>query len=157
MEQETCAGTRETGRSSIWEEVKRYLRERLPEYMAPEVMEELEEMPLTANGKIDRKRLGSGKRERREGEEEGEKTAVEEIVAGIMGEVLKLERVGRRENFFEIGGHSLLATQVVSRVRSFFGLEIGVGSVFEEPKVAGLARKIEEVLRAGEKTESRPL
>jgi hypothetical protein len=59
--------------------------------------------------------------------------------------------VGIEENFFEIGGHSLLATQVISRVRTTFGIEIGVGSMFEEGTASGLSRKIEESVRSGEK------
>src|SRR5215467_14516970 len=127
-------------------ELKRYVRERLPEYMTPEVIHELKEMPITANGKVDRKRLSTMEDEGVEEEREkvGPRTAVEEIVAGIVEDVLKVEEVGVRENFFEIGGHSLLATQVISRVRVAFGVEIGVGSMFEAPTVEGLAERIEE-------------
>jgi nonribosomal peptide synthetase DhbF len=60
--------------------------------------------------------------------------------------VLKLDRVGALDNFFEAGGHSLLATQVISRVRNTFGVEIGVGSIFEEPTAKGLARRVEEAM-----------
>ncbi|MBO0784411.1 MAG: hypothetical protein J2P37_36875, partial [Ktedonobacteraceae bacterium] len=70
---------------------------------------------------------------------------------------LKLRRVGVRENFFEIGGHSLTATQVVSRVKNVFGVEIGVRSIFEKPTVEGLARRIEDTIRAGERNETPPL
>src|SRR5262249_44082053 len=76
---------------------------------------------------------------------------------GIFEKVLKLDRVGRSENFFEIGGHSLLATQVISRVRDVFGVEIGVRSIFQEPAVEGLARRIEEAVRTGEIDEAPPL
>ena len=78
-------------------------------------------------------------------------------MVGIFEEVLKLDRVGIEDNFFEIGGHSLLATQVISRVRKTFGVEIGVRSIFEEPTVEGLASRIEEAMRAGEKDEAPPL
>jgi amino acid adenylation domain-containing protein len=140
-------------------ELKKYLRERAPEYMAPEAILALEEMPLTANGKIDRKRLpmpdGSG---REVGQEDvGRRTPVEEIVGGIFEEVLKVDRVGRSENFFEIGGHSLLATRVISRVRTAFGVEIGLGSIFEDPTVRGMARRIEDAMESGERDEAPPL
>src|SRR6266849_542649 len=79
----------------------------------------------------------------------GERTATEELVAGVWAQVLKRERVGREENFFELGGHSLLATQVVSRVRSVLGVEVGLRSLFENPTVAGLGKHIEEVRRDG--------
>jgi Acyl-CoA synthetases (AMP-forming)/AMP-acid ligases II len=122
-------------------ELKRHVRERLPEYMVPEVIIAMEEMPITASGKVDRKKLsaledGGGQAER---EVVGPRTAVEEILVGIVGEVLKLDRVGIHDNFFEIGGHSLLATQVVSRVRNMFEVEIAVGSMFEATTVAQLA------------------
>ena len=100
-------------------------------------------MPVTVNGKIDRKRLPSMNDAGRQLEREylGARTAIEEILVGIFEEVLGLDRVGVRDNFFEIGGHSLLATQVISRVRSAFGVEIGVRSIFEKPTVEGLATK----------------
>src|SRR5262249_2204769 len=134
------------------EELKRELRRRLPEYMTPAELVVMEEMPLTVNGKIDRKRLLEEWREESRGEEgaEGARTPVEEMVAGIFQEVLKVEGVGRVEDFFELGGHSLLATQVAARVRSVFGVEIGVRALFEEPTIEGFARKIEESRRAGE-------
>src|SRR5215475_15141148 len=126
--------------------------------MVPEAIVILEEMPLTANGKIDRKRLPKVESEGRGPEQRYgvELRLVEEIVAGIYEEVLKVERVGRGDNFFEIGGHSLLATQVVSRVRNAFGVEIGVGAIFEDATVEGLARRIEEAMMAGEKEETPP-
>jgi len=139
--------------------LKQRLRERLPEYMIPEAIIILEAMPFTANGKIDRKRLpalnGAG------GQPEHEYVAawgpIEEMLAGIFAEVLKLDRVGRFDNFFEIGGHSLLATQVVSRVNSRFRVKSTVAQIFEEPTVAGLAGKIEEAIRPGETLETLPL
>jgi amino acid adenylation domain-containing protein len=140
-------------------ELKRSLRERVPDYMLPGVFVQMERLPLTPNGKLDRQSLPSPRQAREDGESESEepRTAVEEMVAGIYKEVLKQERVGRGDNFFEIGGHSLLATQVISRVREVFGVEIGVRSVFEEGTVEGLSRKVEERLREGEKVELPPL
>jgi len=127
--------------------------------MVPEAIMILEEMPLTANGKVDRKRLPEVKDGGRQSEQEyaGARTPVEEIVIGIFEEVLKAEGVGRKDDFFEIGGHSLLAMQVVSRVRNVFRVEIGVVSVFEDPTVEGLAQRIEEALKFGEKQEAPPL
>src|SRR6266498_3835480 len=140
-------------------ELKRYLRARVPEYMAPESIQVIEEMPVTSNGKIDRKRLPMVEAAGGQGGQEyvGARTPIEEILAGIFKEVLKLERVGRQDNFFEIGGHSLLATQVVSRVKSTFGVEVGVRGLFEEPTVEGFGRRVEERMRAGEKEQAPPL
>ena len=139
-------------------ELKRHVRERLPEYMAPELIMVLEEIPTTANGKIDRKRLPTVEGAGRSSEQEyvAARTMVEEMVVGIFEEVLKVDRVGREDDFFELGGHSLLATQAVSRVRTVFGVEIGVRSVFEEPTVRGLARRVEEVIRDREQVDVLP-
>src|SRR5262249_12678303 len=95
--------------------LKNYVRERLPEYMVPEAILLLEEIPLTPNGKLDRKRLPSVKEAGRQIAQEyvGPRTPVEEILVAIYEEVLKRGRVGRHDNFYETGGHSLLAMQVV--------------------------------------------
>jgi acyl carrier protein len=132
-------------------ELKRHVRERLPEYMVPEAIVRMEEMPLTVNGKIDRKRLASVKDAGRQAEREyvGPRTAVEEILAAIWGEVLNLEQVGILENFFDLGGHSLMATQVISRVREVFQVELAVRKIFEKPTIAALAREIEAAQRGG--------
>src|SRR5262249_37280127 len=120
-------------RRELAPELRDYLKERLAEYMVPAVLVLLEKVPLTPNGKVDRRALPDpdvNTSEEREGYTPP-RTPVEEILLGIYEEVLKLNRVGIHNNFFEIGGHSLLATQVVSRVRNMFGLEIGVRSIFE--------------------------
>jgi amino acid adenylation domain-containing protein len=140
-------------------DLKRYLLEKLPEYMAPEAILILEEIPLTANGKIDRRRLPSapdavGHAER---EHAGARTAVEEIVIGIFEDVLKIDGVGRKDDFFELGGHSLLATQAISRVRNAFNVALGLRSIFDERTAEGLAGKIEEAIKAGEKDQTPPL
>ena len=151
----------EEGASSA--ELKSHLRERLPEHMIPEEIVVLKEMPLTASGKIDRKRLPPAptllKDAGRQMDQEyvAPRTQIEELTLGIFGEVLRLDRIGVRDNFFEIGGHSLLATQVISRVRNSFGVEIGVRSVFEHPTPEGLSRRIKEAMMAGEKVETPPL
>src|SRR5215475_7885922 len=72
------------------------------------------------------------------------------MMVGIFEETLRINGVGRGDNFFDLGGHSLLATQVISRIRAVFGVEIGVRALFEEPTVEGLASRIEEARRAGE-------
>src|SRR5262249_50811973 len=129
-------------------ELRSYLGEKLPDYMLPAWFVWLERMPLTPNGKVDRQALAALEVRRSE-ERTGymaPRTPVEEILVGIFEEVLKLDRVGVHDNFFEIGGHSLLATKVISRVRNTFDVEIEVGSIFREATVAKLA----EVLIAQE-------
>src|SRR5262249_45595572 len=94
-------------------DLKQYLREKLPDYMAPAAFVRLDKMPLTANGKIDRKSLPKPELIAVIPQHVVPSTAVEEIICGIWAEVLRVEKVGVTDNFFELGGHSLLATQVV--------------------------------------------
>jgi amino acid adenylation domain-containing protein len=140
-------------------ELRAYLKQRLPDYMVPASFVMMEKMPLTPNGKLDRKALPIPIDEQGEGEAAyvAPRRPVEEILAGIFEEVLKLDRVRIHDNFFEIGGHSLLATQVISRVRSAFGVEIAVRSIFEDGTVEGLARRVEDAMRAGRKPDAPPL
>ena len=77
------------------------------------------------------------------------RTRVEDALPGIWAEVLKLDRVGVDDNFFDLGGHSLLATQVMSRILNAFQLEIPLRSLFEAPTIAGLAAVIEEARNSG--------
>src|SRR5436190_1490224 len=131
-------------------ELRRYLQEKLPEYMVPGVFVQLAELPLTANGKVDRRALpaaapGMGV----ESAYVAARNPTEELLCGIWAEVLKTERVGIDDNFFELGGHSLLATQVISRMRAAFGVEVLLRSLFEQPSVRGLAAVVAGELRGG--------
>ena len=120
-------------------ELRAFLAERLPEYMVPTAYVRLERMPLTPNGKLDRKGLpapeGDAFELRRYEPPRGE---TEEVLARIWAELLKLERVGRYDNFFELGGHSLLAVTAIERMRRQ-GLQVDVGALFATPTVAELA------------------
>src|SRR5438128_1176131 len=134
-------------------ELRKYLKERLPEYMVPSAYVKLEQMPMTANGKLDRKALPAPEYVSGGSPEAQELTPVEEIVAGIWSSVQKVEVVSATADFFEMGGHSLLATQVISRVRAAFDVELGLRAIFETPMVAGLAQQVEEARRAGQTKE----
>ena len=125
------------------EQLRLHLSSGLPEYMVPAAYVRLEKLPLTANGKVDRKALPEPEARPESREYQGPRNAIEEIVGGIWREVLALERVGVDENFFELGGHSLLATRVVSRVRDAFDVELRLKTLFEKPTVAGLAEVIQ--------------
>jgi amino acid adenylation domain-containing protein len=130
-------------------ELRSYLKQRLPEYMVPTAFMELERLPLTPNGKVDRKNLPMPEYERIEQGQEyaAAESPTEELIAGIWSEVLKLPKVGVCDNFFELGGHSLLATQVVSRIRQGLKVELPLRTLFEEPTVAGLAKRVERIQR----------
>ncbi len=138
-------------------ELREYLQERLPDYMVPGAILQLEAMPLTANGKIDRRALPKPEMSGGGREYVGARTAVEEIVSGIWAEVLRVERVGITDNFFELGGHSLLAMQLVSRVQNILGVEISLRSLFTNPTVAAMATEIEQLKRSREATPVPPL
>ncbi|HEX8189187.1 MAG TPA: amino acid adenylation domain-containing protein [Pyrinomonadaceae bacterium] len=139
-------------------ELKRHLKERLPGYMMPAAVVVVERMPLTENGKLDRRQLPpEGEWEGGdEAEYEGPRTGDEELLAGIWAEVLELPRVGIRDNFFEIGGHSLLALQIISRVEDAFGVKLPMREVFESPTVAEQVEAIGRQRSAPEGAEAAP-
>ncbi len=126
-------------------DLRGFLRHKLPDYMIPSAFVFLESLPLSPNGKVDRKALPVPDQSRPELEESfvAPRTAVEEILAEIWAELLKVENVGVHDNFFDLGGHSLLAAQLISRVRDAFHVEVPLRSLFEAPTVAGLALGIE--------------
>ncbi|MDT5270380.1 MAG: hypothetical protein QOH49_2566, partial [Acidobacteriota bacterium] len=139
------------GASLDAEELRAHLSRHLPYYMIPSGFVMLPELPQTIGYKIDRKALLAltpPEAEKR-ATYVAPRTAVEEVVAGVWAEVLRVERVGVRDNFFELGGHSLLATQVVARLRKVWGIELPLRRLFEEPTVAGLAQSIETLLQDG--------
>ncbi|MET0645255.1 MAG: amino acid adenylation domain-containing protein, partial [Pyrinomonadaceae bacterium] len=133
------------------DELRGYLVERLPEAMVPSAFVEMEQLPRTLNGKIDRKALPALEVAHAAESEEKEppRTPVEEIVAGIWREVLKLPSVGRDDNFFNLGGHSLLVTQVLLRIRDMLKVELPVRGFFESPTLKQMARLVEEQFGAG--------
>jgi amino acid adenylation domain-containing protein len=120
------------------------LKERLPEYMLPSAFVWLEAMPLTPNGKVDRKALPAPDAERPElgSAYVAPRNPTEETLAAILGQILNLEKVGVEDNFFELGGHSLLATQFISRLRESFRVEVPLREIFERPTAAELAETI---------------
>src|SRR6185369_10137637 len=138
-------------------DLRRWLRERLPDYMVPAVFVPLAALPLTANGKVDRQALPAP--ERQSGGElfVAPRTPVEEVLAGIWATVLRLDRVGADGHFFALGGHSLLAAQVMSRLRGAFGVEMPLRELFEAPRLADLAVRIEAARRSGAMPPAPPL
>jgi amino acid adenylation domain-containing protein len=151
-------------------ELRRFLGQTLPAYMIPAAFVPLAALPQTRSGKADRRALAKLAPEAMVSESAAgavhgvaPRGPVEEAVAAIWREVLHLGPTGAvsvHDSFFDLGGHSLLATQVISRVRSAFGIDLPLALLFEAPTVAGLARQIERGLRQvrhGELPDAPPL
>jgi amino acid adenylation domain-containing protein len=122
-----------------------FLGERLPSFMLPSAFVELDALPLTPHGKIDRAALqvpldSRARIPHLQAPYVPPRTPTEFLVAQIWGEILEIKDVGVHDNFFELGGHSLLATQLFSRIRSLFQAEPPLRAVFENPTIAGLAQ-----------------
>ena len=126
-------------------DLRTFLLQNLPEYMVPSLFVSLESLPLTANGKLDRKALPTPDQTRRELNETiaPPRTPLEAILASIWSEVLKLDKVGIHDNFFHLGGHSLLAIQVITRIRNSFSIDLPVRTLFEAPTIAQLVARLE--------------
>jgi acyl-coenzyme A synthetase/AMP-(fatty) acid ligase/acyl carrier protein len=127
-------------------EVRRFLRQRLPDFMIPSAFRLLDALPLNENGKLNRRALFDMIDIGLETEEEGRTaphTTTQEELERIWCEVLELKRVGIHDDFFELGGHSLLATRVVSRINNAFRIDLPLRQLFELPTIAGLAEVID--------------
>jgi amino acid adenylation domain-containing protein len=130
--------------------LRAYLKDRLPDYMAPGWFVILADMPRMPNGKIDRRALAHMP------PPEGAalvgatyvapRDAVEEIIAGLWTDILGITSPGVYDNFFDLGGHSLKATQMLSRIRQTFQVELPLRSLFEAPTVAGMAAVVREAV-----------
>ncbi|BAZ14314.1 amino acid adenylation domain-containing protein [Calothrix sp. NIES-4071] len=131
-------------------QLRDFLKQKLPEYMIPAAFVMLESIPLTPNGKVDRRALP---------EPDVQQslifapphTPTQKILAQLWLEILNLKEVGIHDNFFELGGHSLLATQVISRLRFLFGMELPLRQLFEAPTIAALADSIDKILATVQK------
>jgi amino acid adenylation domain-containing protein len=127
------------------EDLRRYLSERLPEYMVPGQWVVMDQLPLTSNGKVNRKALPAPQQsDLLSNEYAAPRTATEEILAAIWSELLEVEQVGIHDNFFSLGGHSLLVTQVISRIRAAFSVDVPIQRFFYSPNIADLAIVITE-------------
>jgi len=127
-------------------ELRGFLKKNLPDYMVPSAFVMLDTIPLTPNGKLDRKALPEPDKLRPQLDTwyAAPRSPTEEQLAGIWSQVLSLDRVGVHDNFFDLGGHSLAATRVVSRVIKQFQLEVPLQSLFQSPTVAEMAAVIAE-------------
>ncbi|RMM90473.1 phosphopantetheine-binding protein, partial [Pseudomonas savastanoi] len=129
---------------SLRETLKTELRAHLPDYMVPTHFIVLDKMPLTANGKLDRKALPAPDASQLQAAYIAPQGELEQQLAAIWADVLKVEQVGRSDNFFELGGHSLLAVQMLVRVREQLQREVGLKDLFEQPVLADFCATLHE-------------
>ena len=147
-----------TGEALGSESLRAFLKQRLPEYMVPSAFVHLASLPLTSHGKVDRKALPSpDSRPELAQQFVAPRNEVEQKLASLWAEVLRLERVGVHDNFFELGGHSLLATRAISRLRSTFGVELPLRDLFDAPTVAALGARIHAALQRPRSFKAPPL
>jgi len=138
--------------------VQEWLRERLPEHMRPSAIITLPALPLTTNGKVDRRRLpapavaGAAVDTVRP-----PRTPIEELLAAIWADVLGVEQFGVHDNFFALHGHSLLATRVLSRVREVFGIDLPLRAMFDGPTIADLAARVTEAMASEDGVQRPPI
>jgi amino acid adenylation domain-containing protein len=125
------------------EALREHLRQSLPEYMVPGAFVALERIPLTPNGKLDRKALPAPELASAEERYVAPRTPVEEVLAEIWAEVLRLERVGVHDSFFDLGGHSLLIMRLLAKIQATFNQEISIRTVFSMPTLEAMAGEIE--------------
>ncbi|HZO71745.1 MAG TPA: amino acid adenylation domain-containing protein, partial [Ktedonobacteraceae bacterium] len=140
-------------------ELHAFLRTHVPEYMIPSLFMTLKVLPLTANGKVNRRQLPKPEVSLNQ-----TKTAltlpqgpIEEMLLDIWKDLLALPEIDVHGNFFHLGGHSLLATQVISRVRATLQVELPIQSLFEHPTIAELARQVERLMRGAGAKQVPPL
>jgi amino acid adenylation domain-containing protein/FkbM family methyltransferase len=149
------------GPSALIEDIRRFIKGALPDYMVPSALVLMDEFPLSPNGKVDRKHLPApaGAPAGRERPHDRPLTPTEDELARIWRKVLGIEHVWPRDDFFDLGGHSLLGTQVFSQVREAFRVELPLRSLFEAPTLSGLALRIDEAVRArsGAEGQAKPL
>jgi acyl-CoA synthetase (AMP-forming)/AMP-acid ligase II/acyl carrier protein len=135
-----------TGKHPTVSELREFLSERLPDYMVPSAFLRMQELPLNANGKLDRAALPDpGREQHSEGVYREPQSAVEIRIAGILSELLNVEQVGLDDNFFLLGGHSLLGAQLILKIRERFGVELTLRHLFEAQTLIKLAMKVENL------------
>lgn len=131
--------------STLIPELRNHAQHNLPTHMVPSAFVLMESMPLTPNGKLDRRALPAPDQARPDLETNfvAPRTSTEEIIVGVWTEVLRIKQLGVYDNFFQVGGNSLLATQVASRLRTKFQVEVPLEAVFDITTVEGLAEFVE--------------
>ncbi|TRU25539.1 MAG: amino acid adenylation domain-containing protein [Microcystis aeruginosa Ma_QC_B_20070730_S2] len=127
-------------------EIRQFLKAKLPSYMIPNAFVILDALPLTANGKIDRRALPPPESSSEPSEKYvAPRNPIEDILVNVWSEILKVEKVGINDNFFELGGHSLLATKLVAQIRDRLKVELPLRQLFNSATLAELAQGIEQL------------
>jgi acyl carrier protein len=135
----------EPGRAPAPDQLRREARRELPPHLVPQEFVILDALPLSLHGKLDRAALPAPPSGRAAAPPSGPpRNAAEQIVAGVMAEVLGVDEVGIDDEFFDLGGHSLLGLELVGRLSRVLGVEIPVRALLEHPTPAGLAARLEE-------------
>jgi amino acid adenylation domain-containing protein len=133
------------------------LAAQLPPALLPARIVSLDMLPLTANGKVDRRALPAPAAPVAREDSRVAQSPTEEALSAMWTSVLGVERIGLDDDFFALGGHSLLATQVVAQVRTVFGVDVSLRQLFEAPTVSALARAVESARRASVADDAPPL
>jgi acyl carrier protein len=133
-------------------ELRKYMRELVPDFMVPSEFIVMEEMPLTVNGKVDRSALPErdGRLRQQEHQAVAARNETEEALAAVWREALGVNEVGVTDSFFDLGGHSLLGIQLIAKVTERFGVELPLSSLFESPTIEGLAESIVNAQRSSD-------
>lgn len=155
---DTGLGATVSQTDALISDLRNYLREKLPDYMVPSLLVALESLPLTPNGKVDRKALPDPERSRAGLGRvyEAPRNDLERTLAAVWEDVLRIEKPGIHDDFFDLGGHSLKATKAAFRIQRDLGIDIDLIDIFRRPTISGLA----ETVGAGERkqlAEIRPL
>ncbi|GGM09092.1 non-ribosomal peptide synthetase [Micromonospora yangpuensis] len=132
----------ESGQDLDPAEVRQWLRHRVPEHLVPSAVVPLDRMPLTGNGKVDRRALPAPEFAAVAGGGRSARDAREEILCGLYAEVLGVASVGIDDDFFALGGHSLLAARLAARARSVLGVELSIRDIFQAPTIAALGDQL---------------
>src|SRR5215831_12584839 len=131
-------------------ELREFLSAAVPEYMVPTLFAKVDRLPLTENGKVDRKSLPEPDEENRLVDDVyvAPRTPIEERVTDILCALFKVKEVGVNDNFFLLGGHSLLGAQLLTKIRNAFGIDLPLRAVFDAPTIAALSVTIEREIVA---------
>jgi amino acid adenylation domain-containing protein len=142
-------------RTEFTKELRQFLRSAVPEYMVPQAFEVMESLPKLSSGKLNRAALPDATlAARQERRYVAPRTPVEKQLAAIWAEVLRVERVGAHDNFFDLGGHSLLAVRLISQLRNALEVELPVATLFASPTLDELAEQIEQLKASGRTLEA---